>query len=154
MASYNKAVKKTEEANAVSAETVEVGISNEVYGMDMEKCLQKIAKRYPDRHFAWVDKKESGFKHNRWVYLEMINEGTDVAVTKERDKAEQRGDNILCWRERKYQDQVDAQIRALNIRSIQISRQQNTQRQSEEINNEISGLGIAGIKATPLSDID
>lgn len=161
MPSYKNAIKKSEEIKvqeAVNEPEVEIMPTAEDFGMDREKAIQRIGKKdkYKNKHFAWVDREQASMSHNRWEYLKIINDGTDVEVVKSRDEADRTTGNVLCWRDRKYQDIVDAQIRERNIQSINRYRQlESSSGQADNINQQLQQIsGASGIRASPLKDTD
>ena len=141
---------KPEEAaqTEVSAEDIELGESMEYYGTNLDKAIQMIQKKHLDKYIAWPNRKEAQFRHNRWKFLKLIKEGTDVQVCESIDDADKTTDNVLAWRDRKIQDMFDAELRKKNIQSMRIQRMENSQTQAEKLN----ALGIHGVKASALPE--
>jgi hypothetical protein len=147
----SKEVEADEKANVVEAQDVEIGESDEIYGVDMERCLQMIQRRHPEKHIAWVNQKDSKFKHNRWVWLKVSDGGEDVAEVNTMEEADMTTSNVLCWRDRKFQDAIDRRIHQLNIESVRRERMEHTSNGQAQKFNSLIG-GTKGIKAKPLSD--
>lgn len=153
VSNYTKEVKKSKQEQAqVQAETVEVGESYEVYGVDIDKCIQKIQSKCRDKkHIAWVDQKDSKRRANGWKWLKISDGGEDVQEVETIEQADTTTSNVLCWRDRKHQDAIDRSIDKANIQSVLRERMEHTSNgQATKFNNLIGGT--KGIKAKPLSD--
>jgi len=129
---------------------VEIIESNEIFGINLEQSLQLIQKKHSDRHIAWVNQGDAKLRHNRWDPLKIVLGGSDVEVCDLKD-AEKTTSNVLCWRDRKYQNMVDDDIRQKNLRSMAMQRMDATYKVAQDLTQ---AVGQKGIKAVPLNDGD
>lgn len=152
MANYknNKEKESSTAVVEVEAKKIEVVESYELSGqIDTEGALNLIKPKHKDKHFAWPSQKNAKISFNRWKWLKFVNGSTDVEETKEWDLAEKTQDNVLCWRERSFQDLVDAEIRNKNLKSMRI---EGSNIPKKEMDDQIRSLGIPGLSTKPLED--